>query len=178
MPAKRDLDDQGGAVYGVELPSPLSGNYVAEGNFEMTTTLTSQDTATTAFLSTSVAADSPLILLAEDNQFTAETMRDYLLFHGFRVKVAGNGHEVIEQALTEKPDLILMDIQMPGINGFEATQRLRLEPSMVNTPIIALTALAMAGDRERCLNAGANAYFSKPISLRQLREIIRQFLAK
>lgn len=121
---------------------------------------------------------APLILLAEDNEFTAETMRDYLLFHGFQVSLARDGYEVIEQALRFKPDLIIMDIQMPGINGFEATQRLRTEATMAKTPIIALTALAMSGDRERCLNAGANAYFSKPLSLRQLIETIRQFLAE
>ncbi len=69
-----------------------------------------------------------------------------------------------------------MDIQMPGMNGFEATQRLRLEATTAQTPIIALTALAMSGDRERCLDAGANAYFSKPISLRQLMETIQTFL--
>jgi CheY-like chemotaxis protein len=118
----------------------------------------------------------PLILLAEDNEFTAETMQDYLLFHGYRVNLARNGLEVIEFALSTQPDLIIMDIQMPGMNGFEATQRLRLEATTAQTPIIALTALAMSGDRERCLNAGANAYFSKPISLRQLMETIQTFL--
>jgi len=118
----------------------------------------------------------PLILLAEDNEFTAETMQDYLLFHGYRVNLARNGLEVIELALSTQPDLIIMDIQMPGMNGFEATQRLRLEATTAQTPIIALTALAMSGDRERCLDAGANAYFSKPISLRQLMETIQTFL--
>lgn len=118
----------------------------------------------------------PLILLAEDNEFTAETMQDYLLFHGYRVNLARNGLEVVELALSTPPDLIIMDIQMPGLNGFEATQRLRLEATTVQTPIIALTALPMAGDRERCLSAGANAYFSKPISLRQLLETIETFL--
>lgn len=118
----------------------------------------------------------PLILLAEDNEFTAETMQDYLLFHGYRVNLARNGLEVIEFALSTQPDLIIMDIQMPGMNGFEATQRLRLEATTAQTPIIALTALAMSGDRERCLEAGANAYFSKPISLRQLMETIQTFL--
>src|SRR5437762_871192 len=83
----------------------------------------------------------PLILLAEDNEFTAETMRDYLLFHNFRVNLARNGYEVIEQALFATPDLIIMDIQMPGINGFEAMQRLRAEAATATTPIIALTAL-------------------------------------
>jgi len=118
----------------------------------------------------------PLILLAEDNEFTAETMQDYLLFHGYRVNLARNGLEVIEFALSTQPDLIIMDIQMPGMNGFEATQRLRLEATTAQTPIIALTALAMSGDRERCLDAGANAYFSKPIGLRQLMETIQTFL--
>jgi len=118
----------------------------------------------------------PLILLAEDNEFTAETMQDYLLFHGYRVNLARNGLEVIELALSTQPDLIIMDIQMPGMNGFEATQRLRLEATTAQTPIIALTALAMSGDRERCLDAGANAYFSKPIGLRQLMETIQTFL--
>jgi CheY-like chemotaxis protein len=131
-----------------------------------------------AFLSMPAFDAPPLILLAEDNEFTAETMRDYLLFHGFRVNHARDGYEVIEQALEAKPDLIIMDIQMPGLNGFEATQRLRTEALTAETPIIALTALAMSGDRERCLNAGANAYFSKPLSLRQLLDTINLFLTK
>jgi CheY-like chemotaxis protein len=121
---------------------------------------------------------APLILLAEDNEFTAETMRDYLLFHNFRVNLARNGYEVIEQAFSTTPHLIIMDIQMPGINGFEAMQRLRAETATATTPIIALTALAMSGDRERCLRAGANAYLSKPISLRQLLETIEAFLLR
>jgi len=177
MSNKGDLEEQDCNACMPEDSSPLPGNGLAEGNAEMTT-LTNQDAITTAFRAGSNAVSSPLILLAEDNNFTAETMQDYLQFHGFRVNVASNGYEVIEQALANKPDLIIMDIQMPGLNGFEATHRLRLEPSMVDIPIIALTALAMAGDRERCLSAGANAYYSKPISLKQVMEIIRQFLSK
>ncbi|MCX6045673.1 MAG: response regulator [Chloroflexi bacterium] len=116
------------------------------------------------------------ILLAEDNEFTAETMSDYLHFHGFHVNLARNGYEVIDQALFLKPNLIIMDIQMPELNGFDAMLRLRAESATVTTPIIALTALAMVGDRERCLAAGANAYFSKPLSLRQLINTIQTFL--
>ncbi|MDQ3249700.1 MAG: response regulator [Chloroflexota bacterium] len=119
-----------------------------------------------------------LILLAEDNEFTAETMQDYLRFHGYQVHLARTGYEVIELALSMHPDLIIMDIQMPGLNGFDATQRLRGETATAQTPIIALTALAMAGDRERCLQAGSNGYFSKPISLRELLESIRHHLGQ
>ncbi len=177
MSNKGDLAEQDCNAYVLEDSSSLPSHDLAEGNVEMTT-LTNQNTITTVFLAGSDSVSSPLILLAEDNQFTAETMQDYLQFHGFRVNVASNGYEVIEQALAHKPNLIIMDIQMPGLNGFEATHRLRLEPSMADIPIIALTALAMAGDRERCLSAGANAYYSKPISLKQVMEIIRQFLSK
>ncbi len=118
-----------------------------------------------------------LILVAEDNEFTAETMSDYLHFHGFHVNLARDGYEVIDQALSLNPQLIIMDIQMPGINGFEAMLRLRAETATAETPIIALTALAMVGDRERCLAAGATAYFSKPLSLRQLINTIQTFLS-
>lgn len=149
-----------------------------EENSMLAATTMGQNSLPQVFAVEPALAAAPLILLAEDNEFTAETMRDYLLFHGFQVSLARDGYEVIEQALRFKPDLIIMDIQMPGINGFEATQRLRTEAIMAKTPIIALTALAMSGDRERCLNAGANAYFSKPLSLRQLIETIRQFLAE
>lgn len=120
---------------------------------------------------------SALILLAEDNEFTAETVTDYLHFHGFHVNLARNGYEVIDQALLLKPSLIIMDIQMPKLNGFDAMLRLRSESATAKTPIIALTALAMVGDRERCLAAGANAYFSKPLSLRQLVNTIQTFLS-
>ena len=152
------------------------GNDGIEDNVTLAAGVSNQDSVIPAFPLMPGFDTAPLILLAEDNEFTAETMRDYLLFHGFRVNHARNGYEVIEQALANQPDLIIMDIQMPGINGFEATQRLRAEVMTVETPIIAVTALAMSGDRERCLNAGANAYFSKPLSLRQLLDTIHLFL--
>jgi CheY-like chemotaxis protein len=87
-----------------------------------------------------------------------------------------NGREAIDAAKIHMPDLILMDIQMPEIDGIEAISQIRLNPSLVNTPIIALTALAMPEDRERCLKAGANDYLSKPIKLKQLVMAIQKLL--
>ncbi len=122
----------------------------------------------------------PLILLAEDNEDNINTLLDYLQVKGYRVIVARNGHEAIERAREKRPDVILMDIQMPGMDGLEATRRIRadadastgLSTGLAVVPIIALTALAMPGDRERCLEAGANEYLSKPVSLRGLVKAI------
>jgi PAS domain S-box-containing protein len=112
--------------------------------------------------------DSPLILLAEDNEANIVTLGDYLANNGYRVVVARSGVEAVASAQERRPDLILMDIQMPGMDGLEATRRIRAHTDMAGTPIIALTALAMPGDRERCLEAGMNDYVSKPVGLKQL----------
>jgi CheY-like chemotaxis protein len=109
-----------------------------------------------------------VILLAEDNEGSINTVSDYLLAKGYRVIVARNGEEAIQRVEEGKPDLILMDIQMPGMDGLEATRKIRADTDLMDIPIIALTALAMPGDRERCLEAGANDYVSKPVSLRDL----------
>jgi len=122
-------------------------------------------------------ARSPLILLAEDNPANVFMMSNYLEAKGYRLIFADNGREAIALAEAEKPDLILMDIQMPVMNGLEATQQIRLDPNLVNVPIIALTALAMEGDRDRCLEAGVNEYLSKPVKLKQLFLLIQQLLA-
>ena len=119
-------------------------------------------------------AGRPLILLAEDNQDSINTVSDYLLAKGYQVAVARNGNEAIQRVREGKPDLILMDIQMPGMDGLEAIRRIRsaqmrrVGADLTHIPIIALTALAMPGDRERCLEAGANDYISKPVSLKGL----------
>ena len=86
-------------------------------------------------------AEKPLILLAEDNQDNIAMVLDYLLIRGYRVVVARSGAEAIERAKEEKPNLILMDIQMPGMNGLEAIRHLRADTDMATIPIIALTAL-------------------------------------
>ncbi|MEI6429256.1 MAG: PAS domain S-box protein [Pseudanabaena sp. ELA607] len=109
-----------------------------------------------------------LILLVEDNLMIISTVSSYLKAKGYQIMVANNGVEAIEKAQTANPDVILMDIQMPGMDGLEAMQRIRANPELVKTPIIALTALAMEGDRERCLAAGANEYMSKPVKMKQL----------
>jgi PAS domain S-box-containing protein len=114
----------------------------------------------------------PRILLADDNEVTIKTITDYLRSKGFQIIVARNGLEAISRAKEDRPDLILMDIQMPEVDGLEAIRRIRTSPALVNLPIIAITALAMPGDRERCLAAGANDYLSKPISLKGLVETI------
>jgi PAS domain S-box-containing protein len=116
------------------------------------------------------------ILIAEDNAANILTIGDYLESHGYEIVVAQDGAEAIEKAETLQPDMILMDIQMPGMNGLEAMTLLRMNPRFASTPIIALTALAMPGDRERCLQAGATDYMTKPVSLKELRQTIQQLL--
>jgi signal transduction histidine kinase/ActR/RegA family two-component response regulator len=110
----------------------------------------------------------PTILLAEDDKTGAIVISDYLTAKNYKVVVARNGGTAIETARRLHPDLILMDIQMPGMDGLEAIRQLRADNRFDAIPIIALTALAMAGDRERCLQAGANDYISKPVKLSEL----------
>jgi PAS domain S-box-containing protein len=121
---------------------------------------------------------APLILLAEDNETSMTMICEYLETRGYRIDVARNGIEAIERVRRECPDLILMDIQMPGMDGLEAIRHIRAAPDLADIPIIALTALAMAGDRERCLEAGANDYMSKPVSLKKLAQTIEHYLTE
>jgi CheY-like chemotaxis protein len=124
----------------------------------------------------SSSAGRPAILIAEDNPANQATYADYLSIKGYRVVLSANGAEAIERAREVRPDLILMDIQMPGMDGLEATRRLRADAGLCSTPIIALTALAMPGDRERCLAAGVDAYLTKPVSLKLLAQFIEMHL--
>jgi len=119
---------------------------------------------------------SPLILLAEDNEANISSMYSYLEAKGYRIYVARDGLEAIAFAKEYQPDLILMDIQMPVMNGFDAIKQIRLEPNFTNTPIIALTALAMESDRQKCLDSGANEYITKPVKLQALSQKIQTFL--
>ncbi|MEH1869380.1 MAG: GAF domain-containing protein [Nostoc sp.] len=122
------------------------------------------------------ASLTPLILLAEDNEANISTVSSYLKAKGYRIMLAQNGQEAIDVAKIHHPDLILMDIQMPGMDGLEAMRQIRLDSNLIDIPIVALTALAMTGDRDRCLKAGANDYLSKPIKLKQLATTIQQLL--
>jgi CheY-like chemotaxis protein len=119
----------------------------------------------------------PLILLAEDNEFNITSTYDFLTTKGYRIVVARNGAEAVALARLEHPDLILMDIQMPKLDGREAAREIRADPDSDGVPIVALTALAMAGDREHCLAAGMNEYMSKPVSLSKLHEVIKRLLS-
>jgi signal transduction histidine kinase/DNA-binding response OmpR family regulator len=114
----------------------------------------------------------PRVLLAEDNEETIATLVDYLGATGYELLVARNGGEAVMRAQEECPEVILMDIQMPEVDGLEAIRRIRADASLARVPIVAVTALAMKGDRERCLAAGADDYLTKPVSLRALVGVI------
>ncbi|MEB3289286.1 MAG: PAS domain-containing protein [Leptolyngbya sp.] len=128
-----------------------------------------------AFVDATASADlasAPLILLAEDSEANINTTRAYLEAKGYQIIVAHNGLEAVHLAASALPDIILMDIQMPHLDGLEAIRQVRQNPALATVPIIALTALAMPKDEERCLAAGANYYLSKPIRLKQLAQVI------
>ncbi len=127
-----------------------------------------------------IAEGLPTLLLAEDNEANKLTISRYLKARGYQLLFAKDGREAIDLASSMRPDLILMDIQMPNIDGLEAIKIIRRDniPELANIPIIALTALAMTGDRERCIEAGANEYLTKPVKLNQLATIIKQILAQ
>jgi signal transduction histidine kinase/CheY-like chemotaxis protein len=124
------------------------------------------------------SGDQGVILLAEDNMANVLTIQEYLADQGYKVVVTHNGVEAIARAKEVSPKIILMDIQMPEMDGLEAIRRLRSTPQFASVPIIALTALAMPGDRERCLETGANEYMSKPISLKLLVNTIDGLLER
>ncbi|MBX3036079.1 MAG: PAS domain S-box protein [Anaerolineales bacterium] len=115
------------------------------------------------------------ILLVEDTDIIVSLVKDYLTYKGYEVIVAYNGREGIYFAKEKRPDLILMDVMMPIMNGIDATLEIRKDQNLKRIPIIALTALAMPGDRERCLEAGMTDYMSKPVKLNELIEIIEKY---
>ncbi|AFZ46364.1 multi-sensor hybrid histidine kinase [Cyanobacterium stanieri PCC 7202] len=122
-------------------------------------------------------SSNALILLAEDNEANISTISSYLKAKGYRVIIAKNGEEAVSFSQTEKPDLILMDIQMPKMSGFDAIVQIRQNSETTNIPIIALTALAMKDDQNKCLEIGVNDYFSKPLKLRALTNKIQELLS-
>ena len=116
------------------------------------------------------------ILLVEDNEMNRDMLSRRLARRGYEVLVAVDGGQGIELAQQEGPDLILMDMSLPGIDGWEATRRLKDAPETKSIPIIALTAHAMAGDRDKALEAGCDDYDTKPIELPRLLGKIEAFL--
>lgn len=117
------------------------------------------------------------ILLVEDNEMNRDMLSRRLTRKGFEVLIAIDGREAIDLARSELPDLILMDMSLPVIDGWEATRRLKADQTTGGIPIIALTAHAMSGDREKCQEAGCDDYDTKPIELQRLLEIMQKHLA-
>jgi len=105
------------------------------------------------------------VLVVEDNALNLKLVRDVLGYAGYRVLEAGDAERAIEIARAEAPDLILMDVQLPGIDGIEALRRLRADSATASIPVAALTALAMKEDRARFLAAGFDGYLEKPVSV-------------
>ncbi len=157
-----------GSRFMVSLPwrEPSRQELIALAHSEIRETVTNQSISSTPL--------NRLILLAEDNEDNIRSISEYLLLKGYRVIVARNGVEAIERAKEEEPNMILMDIQMPIMDGLEAIKRLRADTELATVPIIALTALAMPGDKERCLAAGADKYLSKPVQLKHLVNLIEE----
>ena len=118
------------------------------------------------------------ILLVEDNEMNRDMLSRRLLRKGFEVVIAVDGEQAVIMAQSERPDLILMDMSLPVIDGWEATRRVRADNMTSHIPIIALTAHAMSGDREKALNAGCDEYDTKPIELPRLLEKIDALLLR
>ncbi len=116
------------------------------------------------------------ILVVEDNEDNLYLIRFVLEENGFEVIVARDGSDGVEKAIKEKPDLIIMDIQLPGIDGLETARRIRESEADGNVPIVALTSYAMTGDREKALNAGCTGYLEKPINLETFMDSIEKYL--
>ena len=117
------------------------------------------------------------ILVVEDNERNLKLLRDVLEYAGYAVRVARTAEDGITSAVSEPPDLVLMDLQLPGIDGMEALRRLRESPRTAAIPVVAVTAQAMKHDRERALEAGFNGYIEKPISVREFPGQVRGFLS-
>ena len=120
---------------------------------------------------------SYVILVVEDNERNLKLVRDVLEYAGYDVRVARTAEDGITLAVSEPPDLVLMDLQLPGIDGMEALRRLRESPPTADIPVVAVTAQAMKQDRERALAAGFNGYIEKPISVRTFPGQVRGFLS-
>jgi two-component system, cell cycle response regulator DivK len=116
------------------------------------------------------------ILYVEDNEVNRRVVRDLLRRTSYRLIEAADGEAGVEIARRERPDLILMDIQLPRVSGIEATRILRSEPATAETPVIAITSFALAGDEQLAKEAGATAYVAKPYSPRDLLEMIRKLV--
>ena len=117
------------------------------------------------------------ILVVEDQEDNRQILRDLLANAGYDMIEAEDGEQGVAAANNERPDLILMDIQLPVLDGYEATRRIRTNPDLRSVPIIAVTSYALAGDEDKALAAGCDGYVSKPYSPRELLAKVRAYLA-
>jgi CheY-like chemotaxis protein len=117
-----------------------------------------------------------LILIVEDNEKNRKLVRDVLTFKGYRLAEAETGEDGVRLARELRPDLILMDIQLPGINGITALEQIRQDPAIARTPVIAVTASAMTQDRQKIMAAGFDGYQSKPINVKDFLAAVRAML--
>jgi len=118
------------------------------------------------------------ILIVEDNEMNRDMLSRRLARQGFEVALALDGKQGVEMALSDKPDLILMDMSLPVMNGWEATEKVKSNPATKGIPVIALTAHAMSEDREKCIAAGCDDFDTKPVDLPRLLEKIKALLPK
>lgn len=116
------------------------------------------------------------ILLVEDNDMNLDMLSRRLMRRGYDVVVASNGAEGLAKIKTDQPDIVLMDMNLPIIDGWEATRRLKVDPTTQNIPVLALTAHAMSGDRQKALDSGCSDYDTKPIELSRLISKIEALL--
>ncbi|MFQ5657056.1 MAG: response regulator [Candidatus Methylomirabilales bacterium] len=119
---------------------------------------------------------SKRILIVEDQEDNRRIMRDLLNSAGYEMIEAVSGEEGVAMAQTQRPDLILMDIQLPGLDGYEATRRIKADPALRQIPIIAVSSYALSGDDVKAVAAGCNAYVTKPFSPRLLLAKVREYL--
>ena len=157
-----------GSCFAVRLPYSSSSSVMSPilESSEVGPTLTN--------ITHSLSCSMPLILIADDNEGNIQTMEDYLGNKGYPILLAYNGIEAVEMTKIHKPDVILMDIQMPLLDGLQATAQIRSDPAIAHIPIIAITALALAGDEDRCFAAGVNEYLVKPVRFKLLIETIQK----
>ncbi|RJQ60510.1 MAG: response regulator [Desulfobacteraceae bacterium] len=121
------------------------------------------------------AANPKIVLVVEDNELNMKLVRTLLDFDGHRVLTATDAEKGIQLARAHHPDLILMDIQLPGMDGLTATRIIKEDPSLKDTPVVALTSFAMQGDEEKALDAGCDGYITKPIDTRDFRKSIHRY---
>jgi len=115
------------------------------------------------------------VLIVEDNELNMKLFNDLLEANGYRTLKTSSGVEAVELARAHKPDLILMDIQLPEVSGLDVTRWIKADEELKNIPVVAITAFAMKGDEERIREGGCEAYLSKPISVSKFIETVRNF---